>query len=387
MRLKNLICLFLITIIAAIITTCASGLRTNEVNQTGLFDQSGRLITNTMIRTNVVYFETDIPIWATNQKYDYTITTNTNGIGIKYPNEIIIPNVPIDASDYYKIIVPYSGGAADYYTVSYKDTNRLRQLWLDQINRKGKSDGKVFAIRNKDNNGSIYDNDFQNKQGEEGARYDYYYFNDNGDIIYRGGDKNSYTREILIKRFVGAVIVDYRKVKELSNPQEGIFIPDKVENTEEWTVGAIYKMAIDVNEARTRFKGEKFCEGVYNFIGVSKLTAVNRTSVALFRRQFYNTNFMEVLVLNPYAVKTELVHGSAQCLGVDSYYAYYGDYYSEEGDLNVEGFTHENYPYMTDENLYLAHRPEDIVPLLNYTTIFTEHIYNWKFLAIPGHKY
>ena len=150
-------------------------------------------------------------------------------------------------------------------------------------------------------------------------------------------------------------------------------------------------MAIEVNEAREMFcdpnwntaKGPGDKEGVYNFIGIGKIVASNRTSVALLTRQFYNTNFMEVLVLNPYSDG----RGSSETLGIDSYHAYYGDYHSEPGELNVKGFTHENYPYMTDENLYLAHRPEDIVPMLNFSISFTSTTYNWKFLAVPGHRY
>ena len=388
--MRNLIYLFLIVVMSIVISTCASGLGNGNLNQTGLLDQSGNLITNTLIKTNIAYFRGTIPIWATNGKYDYIIYTNTNSeIEIRYTNEVIYPDYPDDASDYYSITVPYAGKT--YYTVSYKDTNRLKQLWLDQIFRKGQSDGKVFAIRNRDNGKDNWRdiNNFQNLQKDNrgASRYDYYYFKDNGDIVYKGGDKNVWDKEHLVKRFVGAVIVDYRKVKERSKPEEGIFIVDKVENTVEWTVGAIYKMAIDVNEARELFKGSGVQDGVYNFIGIRKLTAVNRTSVAMFTRQFHNTNFMEVLVLNPYSVEWELNKGTSKCLGVDAYYAYYGDYYSEEGELNVKGFTHENYPYMTDENLYLGKRPEDIVPLLSYTTRFTETIYNWRFLAIPGHKY
>ena len=102
----------------------------------------------------------------------------------------------------------------------------------------------------------------------------------------------------------------------------------------------------------------------------------------MFTRQFYNTNFMEVLVLNPYANE-----GNSRCMGVDAYYAYYGSYDSSEGDINVEGFTHENMPYMTDEKLYLGQRPENIVPILSYTTAFTDANVKWRFLAMPGHKY
>ena len=378
--MKKLIYLFAVIIIAVAVNTCAKGLGNADLNKTGLFDQSGNLISDTMIYTNRVSFTGNIPAWATNIRFDYTVIDNGENFEIKYTENVLTPNLPFDPSDYYKVFVPYTKGAF-YHTVSYKDTNRLNQLWFDQINRKGQSDGKVFAIRNRDNNGGVENNDFQKTQG---SRYDYYYFKDNGDIVYKGGDKSSYSKEILVKRFVGAVIVDYRKVKEETNPEKGIFRKDEVTYTGEWTIGAIYKMAIDVNEARERFKGGGSCEGVYNFIGVNKWTYFNQyvSDRRLFIRQFFNTNFMEVLILNPYNN-----HDVKNCLGVQAYYAYYGSYDSKEGDSIVAGFTHENYPYMTDEKLYLGKRPEEIVPLLSYTTTFTENVYNWKFLAIPGHKY
>ena len=381
--MKKVIYLFLIIVIAVVMSACASGLGSDNSNQTGLIDQNGNIIKDTLIYTDTVRLTGNIPIWATNKK-DYNIKTNVSSDGysnyyeIKYPDEILAPNYPNNATDYYKIFVPYTGSGY-YHTVSYKDTNKLKQLWFDQIKRKGKSDGKIFAIRNRDNN-----RDRNNFQNDHNGRKDYYYFKDNGDIVYRGGDKNIETNEYLIKRFVGAIIVDYRKVIEKSHPEEGIFKKDKIENTEEWTVGAIYKMVINVNEARRLFKDGGASEGVYNFIGIRKWTYFNQyvSDRKMFTRQFYNTDFMEVLVLNPYANE-----GNADCLGVDAYYAYYGDYDNGEGATTINGFTTANYRYMTDENIYLAKRPEDIVPLLTHTTAFTDANIHWSFLAMPGHKY
>ncbi|WP_242003178.1 hypothetical protein [Brachyspira aalborgi] len=135
-----------------------------------------------------------------------------------------------------------------YFNVSYKDTNRLNKIWFAQIQRKGENDGKVFAIRNRAN-----DRDMNNFQNSNNGREDYYYFSDNGDIYYKGGDKTNTTGSILIKRFVGAVIVDYRTVKERTEPDAGVTHQDVIHHTGEYTVGAIYKMAINVNEARRLF--------------------------------------------------------------------------------------------------------------------------------------
>ena len=59
--------------------------------------------------------------------------------------------------------------------MDYRDTARLKQLWLDQINRKAFNDGRVMAIRNGRNKNDV--NNFQ-------KQLDYYYFAANGDIHY-----------------------------------------------------------------------------------------------------------------------------------------------------------------------------------------------------------
>ena len=379
--MRKLIYLFAIIIITVAVNTCAKGLGSNDLNKTGLLDKNGNLITNSLIKTNVLRFNGDIPVWATNNKFSYSITKDGNDFVIRYPENVVTtnPDLEVDASDYYKIVLPFAG--IGYYIVSYKDTNRLNQLWLDQVFRKGRNDGKVFAIRNRDN-----DRDISNFQNQHGSRYDYYYFKDNGDIVYKGGDKTDGSKEILMKRFVGAVIVDYRKVTDRTDWHNNNYAADKIEHTGEYTIGAIYKMAVDVNKARSLFAGSDACDGAYEFIAARKMVwFFNNDFVedkSLFVRQFFNTNFMEVLVLNRYRDWEP-----ERCLGVDAYYAYYGDYRSKEGDLNINGFTAENYPYMTDEKLYLGKRPEDIIPLLTHTTTFADASRKWNFMAMPGHKY
>ena len=382
--MKKIVYLFLIIVIAVVMSACASGLGSDNSNQTGLIDQNGNIIKDTLIYTNSVRVTGNIPIWATNKK-DYTIKTNAGSGGysnyyeIQYPDGILAPNLPQNATDYYKLFVPYSESSG-YHTVSYKDTNRLKQLWLNQIKRKGSSDGKVFAIRNRDNN-----RDMNNFQKHKDAILDYYYFKDNGDIVYKGGDKTGPYQEIVMKKFVGAVIIDFRKVTRRWN-QSIPYKPDQIENSGEWTVGAIYKMAVNVNDARRRFKDEKFLDGAYDFIAVRKnIWLKDHNGIPYktgFLRQFYSTDFMEVIVLNPYGNE-----GNTYCLGVDAYYAYFGDGTAGENVMPVPDFTSENYPYMTDENLYLGRRPEDIVPLLTHTTTFTDSSRNWSFLAMPGQKY
>ena len=90
------------------------------------------------------------------------ITTNADGsIEIEYWTNVLTPNLPDNPTDLYRIYVPFAGKRDGYYTMDYRDYNGLKQIWLDQVNRKGASDGKVFFIRNKANNGN-YEN-FQDK--------------------------------------------------------------------------------------------------------------------------------------------------------------------------------------------------------------------------------
>lgn len=391
--MKKIIYMFLTVVMTMSIFACAKGLETDDLNQTGLFDQNGNLIRNTLIYTNTVKFKGNIPIWATNSRVVYSIEAVGESDGttytVKYKTNYITAYLPDSPTDYYKISVPWAASGSDYHIVSYKDTNKLKELWLAQVFRKGAVDGRAFAIRNRDNDrGYWYETrkkNFQDQHPSYTGRYDYYYFDNNGDIIYKGGDKISTNKEILIKRFVGATIVDYRKV--LQRTEESLINEaDKITNTGLWTVGAIYKMAIDVNQAREQFGGGDAIDGAYDFIAARKkiwfkynLSEEDKTT---FIRQFYSTDFIEILVLNPFGNE-----GNKDCLGLDSYYAYYGDYRQGEGAMPVQGFTADNMPWMTDENLYLAKRPEWIVPLLSHTTTYTDWSRDWNFLAMPGHKY
>ena len=276
-------------------------------------------------------------------------------------------NTTYNVLDYYNIYVPYAGGMNGYFNVSYKDTNRLNKIWFAQIQRKGENDGKVFAIRNRAN-----DRDMNNFQNSHNGREDYYYFADNGAIYYKGGDKTNTTGSILIKRFVGAVIVDYRRVHKRVY-QTANWSDDEIYNTGELTIGAIYKMGMSEGQAQARFADESGAptDGTYEFIAARrKLYTYRDAFVAksvLFKRYYHNDTFIEVLVLNPYANE-----GNEHCLGVDAYYAY----------DSPRGLAP-----MTDEKVYLGERPEHIIPLLNRTTTFTDASRWWSFLALPGHKY
>ena len=367
--MRKLINLFLIAVItvAVVMISCADKDNFN-MSQTGLIDQNGNVVSGTLIKTNVIWVTNRVDNWITNGGVN-SITTNEDGsIKIEYGTNILVPNLPDNPTDLYRIRVPFAGKGDGYYTMDYRDYNGLKQLWLDQIQRKGADDGKVFAIRNRENNRGY---DFQNPHD---GREDYYYFADNGDIYYKGGDKNNKTGATLMKRFVGATIVDYRKVTQRWNQSE-TRADDKIENTGEWTVGGIYKMAVTLREAEIKFADAGVTDGAYEFIAARRelYTFFSPWSFVAksewFIRQYHNTDNIEVLVLNPYENG-----GYADGLSVDSYYAYSDNLYGVGSEP------------MRNEKLFIGERPEYVVPMLTHTTTFTDASRGWAFLALAGHR-
>ena len=390
--MRKAIYLFVVILIAAAIGVVSCADRdNNNSSQTGLLDQSGNLLTNTLIKTNNLRVTGDIPEWATNLNVDYIIITNVYDTEIKYEDDVFVPNLPDKPSDYYRIYVPFAGFGEGIYTVSYKDTNKLKELWFNQIQRKGESDGKVFAIRNKNNNRN--ESSFQDRHvdGKYSAQ-DYYYFNENGDIVWKENNE-------IIKKFMGAIITEYRDVekeftkvygKELTHiikkytwKQKGIF-----------TVGGVYANALSTEMARMTYLGRRqdqniyakgddpFKDGVFEFVAYRYAvdTYFNEFSgyvdYDLCERQYIRPGFVEVLVLNPYDNM-----GYSYGAGIHSYYAYFGVFNQWQGYFNSQ-----NLPYMTNHNIYLANRPERTTPLLTHSAAFTDAKRGWSFLALPGHK-
>ncbi|WP_432631750.1 hypothetical protein [Brachyspira sp.] len=295
------------------------------------------------------------------------------------------PTLPNDSpADYYDVRVPFGVGGDGYTNVSYKDTNKLKQLWFDQINRKAVNDGKVFAIRNRGNNRDV--NNFQNRHthGQYSAR-DYYFFNENGDIVYK--EDNT-----IIKRLVGAVIIPYRDITIKRGDYENSWTIQK--NGITWkekniyTIGAIYANALTTEQARTKYSGDNpFKDGVFDFVAARHYVQTWWSGAFfannLFERQYINPGFIEVFVIYDYDNQ-----GYSGAASVHSYYAYYGIYNYHEEYKNHPGiyFTAQNMPYMTNQNMYLSQRPEYITRQLNHTAMFTDNHRGWKFLFMPGQK-
>ena len=390
--MRKSIYLFVIAImlLSVGIVSCADK-QNNNLQQTGLIDQNGNLITNTLIETNTVYIRGNIPEWATNLRVDYVIITNSNYTEIRYPDGTLVPNLPDNPTALYKIRVPYAGTGDGIYTVDFRDTERLKQLWLDQIKRKGMNDGKVFAIRNKANNRNPYN--FQNRHSSKGySAQDYYYFNENGDIVWK--EDNT-----IIKKFMGAIITDYRDIekREFGKGANGSAIVKYTwKQKGVYTVGGIYAMTMSTEDARWKYLNRKrgenrfkkgddpFKDGVFDFIAA-------RYAVETFNNGFVHANnlfervyfpgFIEVLVVYTY---DNMGYGDTSA-GVHSYYPYYGVFDVNTPYQGSEGFTEYNIPYMTNHNIYLAQRPEYTIPQLTHSAAFTDNPRGWCYLFMPGY--
>ena len=311
------------------------------------------------------------------------------------------PALPNDnPSDYYRVRVPFGVGGDGYTNVSYKDTNKLKQLWLDQINRKAVGDGKVFAIRNKANNRDL--NNFQKKHthGNYSAQ-DYYYFNENGDIVWK--EDNT-----VIKKLVGAIITEYRDVNIQRGRKYGFYNNLKAIVNISWsqkgiyTVGGIYANTMTTEEANYKYLtgsisinngqearwagpnqvqsgADPFKEGVYDFVtfrhNVETYHDGWNCANNLFERQYTEPGFIEVLVMYDYW--NEGYNGAA---AVHSYYPYYGKFNYTE-DFNAQTML-----YMTNQNVYLAQRPDYTSKQLNHTALFTDTYRNFEYLFMPGDK-
>ena len=291
-------------------------------------------------------------------------------------------------NNYYKVRVPFGVGGDGYTNVSYKDTNKLKQLWFEQIGRKAANDGKVFAIRNKANNRGI--DNFQNRHthGEYSAQ-DYYYFNLNGDIVWKEDNQ-------IIKKFMGAVIIEYRDISiEMGhktrfgiNDNRKAIVNISWSKRGEYTVGGIYANTLTTEQARERYDGDNpFKEGVFDFVAYrhNVETFHNGPVFAnnLFERQYINPGFIEVFVVYDFGD-----HGLDGTATVHSYYAYHGiyNYYKEYANHPGIYFTPENMPYMTNHNLYLGQKPDFIDERLNHSAQFSDSGRHKEFKFMPGHR-
>ena len=371
-----------ILLIVVLATAIACKSKPTQLSQftteTGLIDEAtGKVWTNGFVETDTVTATEETLRGYTNLAPVKEIITQyvkgeTQYI-IKYVTNETVAQLPDKPGAKYRISVLWtesSEARGIFVDVDYRDTARLNRLWLEQINREGAKDGKVFAIRNGRNPYGI--EDFQKSlpaKDENGNLQDYYYFDSKGDIYYKPDNR-------LIKKFVGAIIVPRIYVTK-KNYGFADSVTHEYGVSKEYTVGALYKMAISGDEANSIYgRGGSARNAVHTFIEAD-ITLSKFWNGAYYENIFFQRQFpagaLEVLVMNPDG--NEGIKGAA---GIDSYYVWW-----EGNDRNED-----KYNKMLNEKLYLAERPEFTFPQFTRYVVFSDsgNVPWWCFMFMPGHK-
>ena len=366
--------LFLIIVLATAIA-CKSNTMSNFSGETGLIDEAtGKVWTNGFVKTDTVTATEETIRGYTNAATVKEIITQyvkgeTQYI-IKYVTNETVAQLPDKPGAKYRISVLWTEGGAWEFDVDYRDTAKLNKLWLGQINREGAKDGKVFAIRNGRNPYGI--EDFQKSlpaKDENEDLQDYYYFDSKGNIYYKPDNR-------LIKKFVGAIIVPRIYVTK-KNYGFNDSVTHEYGVSKEYTVGALYKMAISGHEANSIYgRGSSARNAVHTFIEAD-ITLSKFWNGAYYENIFFQRQFpegaLEVLVMNPGG--NEGIKGAA---GIDSYYVWW-EGPDRDGD---------KYNKMMDERLYLGERPEFTFPQFTRYVVFSDSGNTpwWCYMFMPGHK-
>ena len=376
--------IYILTALAIIVSvyTMACKSKPTQLSQfseeTGLIDEAtGKIWTNSFIETDTVTATEETLRGYTNLAPVKEIITQyvkgeTQYI-IKYVTNETVAQLPDKPGAKYRISVLWtesSEARGIFVDVDYRDTARLNRLWLEQINREGAKDGKVFAIRNGRNPYGI--EDFQKSlpaKDENEDLQDYYYFDSKGNIYYKPDNR-------LIKKFVGAIIVPRIYVTK-KNYGFADSVTHEYGVSKEYTVGALYKMAISGDEANSIYgRGSSARNAVHTFIEAD-ITLSKFWNGAYYENIFFQRQFpagaLEVLVMNPDG--NEGIKGAA---GIDSYYVWW-----EGNDRNED-----KYNKMLNEKLYLAERPEFTFPQFTRYVVFSDSGNTpwWCFMFMPGHK-
>ena len=375
---KSIYLLLILIVVLATAIACKSNTMSNFSEETGLIDEAtGKVWTNGFIETDTVTAtEETIRGYTNAAPVKEIITQYVQGEKeyiIKYVTNETVAQLPDKPGAKYRISVLWtesSEARGIFVDVDYRDTARLNRLWLEQINREGAKDGKVFAIRNGRNPYGI--EDFQKSlpaKDENGNLQDYYYFDSKGDIYYKPDNR-------LIKKFVGAIIVPRIYVTK-KNYGFADSVTHEYGVSKEYTVGALYKMAISGDEANSIYgRGSSARNAVHTFIEAD-ITLSKFWNGAYYENIFFQRQFpagaLEVLVMNPDG--NEGIKGAA---GIDSYYVWW-----EGNDRNED-----KYNKMLNEKLYLAERPEFTFPQFTRYVVFSDSGNTpwWCFMFMPGHK-
>ena len=372
---KSIYLLLILIVVLATAIACKSNTMSNFSGETGLIDEAtGKVWTNGFVKTDTVTATEETIRGYTNAATVKEIITQyvkgeTQYI-IKYVTNETVAQLPDKPGAKYRISVLWTEGGAWEFDVDYRDTAKLNKLWLGQINREGAKDGKVFAIRNGRNPYGI--EDFQKSlpaKDENGNLEDYYYFDSKGDIYYKPDNR-------LIKKFVGAIIVPRIYVTK-KNYGFNDSVTHEYGVSKEYTVGALYKMAISGDEANSIYgRGSSARNAVHTFIEAD-ITLSKFWNGAYYENIFFQRQFpegaLEVLVMNPGG--NEGIKGAA---GIDSYYVWW-EGPDRDGD---------KYNKMMDERLYLGERPEFTFPQFTRYVVFSDSGNTpwWCYMFMPGHK-
>ena len=377
---KSIYLLLILIVVLATAIACKS--KPTQLSQftteTGLIDEAtGKVWTNGFIETDTVTATEETLRGYTNLAPVKEIITQyvkgeTQYI-IKYVTNETVAQLPDKPGAKYRISVLWtesSEARGIFVDVDYRDTARLNRLWLEQINREGAKDGKVFAIRNGRNPYGI--EDFQKSlpaKDENEDLQDYYYFDSKGNIYYKPDNR-------LIKKFVGAIIVPRIYVTK-KNYGFNDSVTHEYGVSKEYTVGALYKMAISGDEANSIYgRGGSARNAVHTFIEAD-ITLSKFWNGAYYENIFFQRQFpagaLEVLVMNPGG--NEGVKGAA---GIDSYYVWW-EGPDRDGD---------KYNKMLNEKLYLGERPEFTFPQFTRYVVFSDSGNTpwWCYMFMPGHK-
>ena len=377
---KSIYLLLILIVVLATAIACKS--KPTQLSQftteTGLIDEAtGKVWTNGFIETDTVTATEETLRGYTNLAPVKEIITQyvkgeTQYI-IKYVTNETVAQLPDKPGAKYRISVLWtesSEARGIFVDVDYRDTARLNRLWLEQINREGAKDGKVFAIRNGRNPYGI--EDFQKSlpaKDENENLQDYYYFDSKGDIYYKPDNR-------LIKKFVGAIIVPRIYVTK-KNYGFNDSVTHEYGVSKEYTVGALYKMAISGHEANSIYgRGGSARNAVHTFIEAD-ITLSKFWNGAYYENIFFQRQFpagaLEVLVMNPGG--NEGIKGAA---GIDSYYVWW-EGPDRDGD---------KYDKMLNEKLYLGERPEFTFPQFTRYVVFSDSGNTpwWCYMFMPGHK-
>ena len=216
----------------------------------------------------------------------------------------------------YTIYVPWALEGHDYAVVSYQDTNALDMLWKKHITRAGANDGKEFFIKNIANNRS----EANFKSGN-----DYYYFDENFDIIFKAHEKKGGQKYIL-KKYMGAVITWYKGG----------------DYTGTYTIGGLYR----AEQTKADYTG-------WNDNGINQFMTLKEK------------NHLELIVLNTGHQRDRKI------FGVNLYYT--SDSYKNNPNYS---------PWLYDTTRFLGKRPESFMEKLGYA--FLSDVGEYFF--VPGNK-